>query len=96
MHCTNCNNEVPDTAMVCGYCGHRLREGAQPVKTQANPGTPAWAWWLIGSMVVIVGILFFVIYMLVLKPKPTSPGQMNWGRGGRAGSPGQVWPPIVR
>ena len=73
MHCTNCNNEVPDTAMVCGYCGHRLREGAQPVKTQANPGTPAWAWWLIGSMVVIVGILFFVIYMLVLKPKPTSP-----------------------
>lgn len=25
MICTNCSSEVPDTAKVCGYCGHRLK-----------------------------------------------------------------------
>jgi DNA-directed RNA polymerase subunit RPC12/RpoP len=25
MKCTNCGNEVPETANVCGYCGHRLK-----------------------------------------------------------------------
>ena len=25
MQCTNCGNQVPDTAKVCGHCGHSLR-----------------------------------------------------------------------
>lgn len=27
MQCTNCGQQVPDTANMCGYCGHRLKAG---------------------------------------------------------------------
>ena len=43
MKCTNCGNEVPDTAKVCGYCGHRLKAdtpiqpGFPPVQIAAQP-----------------------------------------------------------
>lgn len=30
MQCPNCNNVVPDTANVCGYCGHQLKQPAPP------------------------------------------------------------------
>ncbi len=32
MHCTNCGKEVPETALVCGYCGTRLKPAATPIK----------------------------------------------------------------
>jgi hypothetical protein len=69
MICTNCGNEVPDTAKVCGYCGHRLKEVSQPtpapipipMPVTAPPKTtktktPGWVWGLIGSLV-LLGIL---------------------------------------
>lgn len=37
MFCTNCGQEVPDNANVCGHCGHRLKSpgvGAPPVQPQ--------------------------------------------------------------
>ena len=35
MQCTNCGNQVPDTAKVCGYCGHRLKDTAPVVPVPA-------------------------------------------------------------
>jgi len=39
MQCPNCQNTVPDTANVCGYCGTRLRAPA-PVQPLSQPVTP--------------------------------------------------------
>ncbi|MBI5841026.1 MAG: zinc-ribbon domain-containing protein [Chloroflexi bacterium] len=36
MQCPNCNNTVPDTANVCGYCGTRLRVPA-PIHATPQP-----------------------------------------------------------
>ena len=38
MQCPNCQNTVPDTANVCGYCGTRLRV---PASTQPPPQPPS-------------------------------------------------------
>lgn len=35
MKCTNCGQDVPEEARVCGYCGHRLK--AIPVVEPINP-----------------------------------------------------------
>lgn len=35
MKCTNCGNEVPETANVCGYCGHRLKSTPAPAAPPA-------------------------------------------------------------
>jgi hypothetical protein len=38
MECTNCHQQVPDSAKVCGYCGHRLKAVAPAVQpVQAPP-----------------------------------------------------------
>ena len=37
MQCPNCQQVVPDTANVCGYCGTRLRA---PAPIQSPPPTP--------------------------------------------------------
>lgn len=39
MKCTNCGSEVPDSARVCGYCGHRLKavEPSSPIPAQPLP-----------------------------------------------------------
>jgi len=36
MKCTNCRQDVPDEARVCGYCGHRLKSTpvVEPVDLQ--------------------------------------------------------------
>jgi len=36
MQCPNCNKVIPDTANVCGYCGHRLKQTASK-QTQVGP-----------------------------------------------------------
>jgi len=30
MNCTNCGEKVPDSALVCGNCGHRLKDAPPP------------------------------------------------------------------
>lgn len=40
MECTNCHQQVPDSAKVCGYCGHRLKT-LEPVPAPvARPPEP--------------------------------------------------------
>ncbi len=68
MICPNCNQEVPDTAKVCGHCGHRLKvvtpiSVAQP--TTAKQGLPGWAWGLIGGLVLLSGVAIFAIMQLL-------------------------------
>ena len=43
MQCTNCKETVPDSALVCGYCGHRLRSESVPAAPTppTPPGEPA-------------------------------------------------------
>lgn len=40
MQCPNCNNTVPDTANVCGYCGTRLRASPPPAAPIQSPLQP--------------------------------------------------------
>ena len=40
MQCPNCQNTVPDTANVCGYCGTRLRAPAPPPTPVQPPPQP--------------------------------------------------------
>ena len=40
MQCPNCQNTVPDTANVCGYCGTRLRTPAPPQPPSQPIATP--------------------------------------------------------
>ena len=41
MQCPNCNNSVPETANVCGYCGHRLKGSVPQAPTPAeHPPSP--------------------------------------------------------
>jgi hypothetical protein len=37
MQCPNCQNTVPNTANVCGYCGHRLKSSVPQASTPAEP-----------------------------------------------------------
>ena len=68
MQCTNCGNEVPDTAKVCGHCGHRLKAGMPiPVtkSTAVKQGLPGWAWGLVGGLVLVSGIAIFAVMQLL-------------------------------
>ncbi len=66
MKCTNCGNEVPNTAKVCGHCGHRLKAAApghQPkttIEPVSAPGAvPAWRWGTIAG----VGAIFCLVLL---------------------------------
>lgn len=72
MICTNCGSEVPDTANVCGNCGHRLKSGGpggapgfpapavlptnQPVSTPPRRGLPVWVWGLLAGTLVLAAL----------------------------------------
>jgi len=78
MKCANCGREVPNTAKVCGHCGHRLKASApvpgtisQPVSSQR--GMPGWAWGLIGGLVILAGFAIFVVIWLLATAAPASP-----------------------
>lgn len=75
MQCPNCQNTVPDSANVCGYCGTRLRVPALPRTPQfqaiekekpppqvsRSKGLSRWIWILlgIGASITIIGIGLF-------------------------------------
>lgn len=87
MKCTNCGNEIPDTANVCGHCGHRLK-GSAPVQSslpevqqtqKSSSGIPGWVWGfggfvLIGGLILVVGIVLMSSSGLFV---PTSNNQSN-------------------
>jgi len=65
MICTNCGKKVPDTAKVCGYCGHRLKNDnyaipapfpAQVASTPVlvKPKVPGWMWAVIAVLALLV------------------------------------------
>jgi len=75
MICPNCNQEVPDTAKACGYCGHWLageteatvkvpEETGATVAPAEEKGRPPWLWIGVGLaaviLLVIVGGLAFL------------------------------------
>jgi|GEM_PF-3733188 len=41
MKCMNCGKEVRDTAVVCGYCGHRLKVEETPAPPEQRTAAPA-------------------------------------------------------
>ncbi len=68
MKCTICGEQVPDTAKVCGYCGHVLKKDQghnidSVDRTLKRKRMPAWLKWAIAAGVVILAILIglFVI-----------------------------------
>ena len=79
MKCTNCGKMVPDSAKICGYCGHRLKSEIGPAAVFQTPSAgesnkkPRNKWMtglLIGAGIVIVGLIVAIIFMLT-RPKPT-------------------------
>jgi hypothetical protein len=81
MHCTNCGSEVSDTAKVCGYCGHRLKDNPiviperslQPVAVAPRGEIPGLVWGLIGGLVALVGVILFAIFFLLKPETPAAP-----------------------
>ena len=76
MKCTNCGNEVPNTAKVCGHCGQRLKLGAPPLvarSTAVKQALPGWAWGLIGGLVVVTGIAVFIAIRSAQANSPAIP-----------------------
>src|SRR4030067_2965200 len=67
MKCTNCGKKVPDTAKVCGNCGHRLKaratrraelsqEQGQITPVAVRSVVPGWAWGFMGLLLGIIVI----------------------------------------
>lgn len=67
MKCPNCSSEVPETANVCGYCGHRLdkRPAAPPpnVPKKANSGMN-WLWITLGIILILCVSVVCLVYGL--------------------------------
>lgn len=66
--CPECGGEVPESARVCGYCGHRLHErpaSAAPDRPDAvaTPGTPGWVWGVL--VVLVLGVAGLVTFLAV-------------------------------
>lgn len=64
MQCTNCGNEVPESAKVCGHCGYKfkgagLSQAQQIPMTPSGRNVPGWVWGAGGAllMAIIVAIL---------------------------------------
>ncbi len=76
MKCTNCGSEVPDTAKVCGNCGHRLKSASLgAVQTESGRHAkvrgviPGWVWGLGGVVVTLaIGLVLLGFNLLGSKP----------------------------
>jgi len=73
MLCTNCGSEVPDTAKVCGHCGHRLREVQTPVfppvpQQEPVPKNKTWIWIVLGIGGILCLLAVLVIAAVIFLP----------------------------
>lgn len=85
MNCTNCGREVPDIAIVCGYCGHVLKAVGHPVAVAPLPAeaSPAlqrksgsgWIWVVVAGLgaITVAAILFIVFWKPSTPVLPDSP-----------------------
>jgi hypothetical protein len=70
MKCTNCSNTVPNSAKVCGYCGHPLKSGGptpsdtQPREKPAGKPKRGLVAGLIIAGIVITGLAVGILYLL--------------------------------
>ncbi len=65
MQCTNCGNEVPDTAKVCGHCGFKLKVSSSASPSRGN--VPGWIWGVGGIILVLcVGAILLVAGVIPL------------------------------
>ena len=77
MRCTNCGKEVPNTAKICGFCGHRLKVSAQPLQAALPPRPKprshiaGWVWALIGvaGAVAILLVLMLIVGGVIFLPR---------------------------
>jgi|GEM_PF-815567 len=82
MKCTNCGKEVSDTALVCGYCGHRLEAEETPAPPTQKPAVPAEkresraprrVLWIVGGAVVILLLVLWRVGVFGFLESTTSP-----------------------
>ncbi|MBA4383963.1 MAG: hypothetical protein C0410_04450 [Anaerolinea sp.] len=77
MKCTNCGQDVPDTAFVCGYCGHRLKNVETApviVSEQIAPKKKrsfVWLWIILG--IIVVFVIFVIVASLQMRVPPDLP-----------------------
>ena len=96
MHCTNCGQEVPDTAKVCGYCGHRLKAEVRPPQpapprpipepppsapATTRPGISGWVWGVGGVLLLL--IVGAGIWIALSSGGTTAPAPVNTPRPAR-------------
>jgi hypothetical protein len=62
MRCPSCNQEIPDAAKFCGYCGYRIEAAPPPppppAPTARKGGIPTWLWLIVG-LVVVAAVVWF-------------------------------------
>jgi len=76
MKCTNCGEQVPDTAKVCGYCGHVLKKDQghsidSGDRSTTNKRTPTWLKWVIAVGAVFLALLIGLIVMGAIRRNRT-------------------------
>lgn len=58
MQCQNCNREIPNDAVLCPYCGHRVsREEPPPSVPPARKRMNSWMWVVVIGGIAIVACL---------------------------------------
>jgi LysM repeat protein len=68
MNCPNCSEEIPDTALVCGFCGARImRPDLNDQKNTSKKNFPKWAIWLIAVFggVIIICLAISIISKII-------------------------------
>ncbi|MRS05437.1 zinc ribbon domain-containing protein, partial [bacterium] len=66
MKCTNCSNEVPDSATFCGFCGHQLRSGTTIKSDEAITNIPPKKKKPLIGLWIGLGILIVLILLIVI------------------------------
>ncbi len=87
MKCTNCGKMVPDSAKICGYCGHRLKSEIGPAavfqtpsagESNKKPRNRGITGLLIGAGIVIIGLIVAIIFIMA-RSNPLASSKLSSG-----------------